>query len=97
MQHDWIVSSRVKFDDCTCVASSREQSKLSSNGIRLLYPGSTGTFLKRQGRKKLGIEGVTIHLQHNTIHGTKVITSQKVTGLEAEDLERTTKVELLNV
>ncbi|XP_028412945.1 uncharacterized protein LOC114535824 [Dendronephthya gigantea] len=63
----------------------------------LLDPASNGTFVKRQTMKKLGIDGVNTHLQLNTMHGTEVITTQKVTGLKIENPERTTQVELPKV
>ena len=68
MQLDEILSRRVKFDDCTSVASSREQSKLSNNSIRVVRSCKQWSILKRQTITKLGKEGVKTHSpdQHNT-------------------------------
>jgi hypothetical protein len=37
---------------------------------------------------------VDINLRLNTMHGSEIITTQKITGLKVEDLERTTQIEL---
>lgn len=63
----------------------------------LLDPASNGTFIKRETMKKLGIDGVNTHLQLNTMHGTEVIATEKVTGLKLQDPEKTTQVELPKV
>ena len=80
------MSRRVKFDDCNSVASSREQSKLSSNGIRVVRSCKQWNILKRQKITKLGIEGVKTHSQINRTHGIEVITTQKTTDLNQKIL-----------
>ncbi|CAB3977228.1 Hypothetical predicted protein [Paramuricea clavata] len=60
----------------------------------LLDPASNGTFIKTETLNKLGRKGVDINLRLNTMHSREIITTQKITGLKVEDLERTTQIEL---
>ncbi|CAB4017090.1 Hypothetical predicted protein, partial [Paramuricea clavata] len=60
----------------------------------LLDPASNGTFIKTETLNKLGRKGKDINLRLNTMHGSEIITTQKITGLKVEDLERTTQIEL---
>ena len=60
----------------------------------LLDPASNGTFIKTGILGKLGKKGIDTNLRLNTMHGSEVIATQKISGLKVEDLKRTTHIEL---
>ncbi|XP_028407542.1 uncharacterized protein LOC114530160 [Dendronephthya gigantea] len=60
----------------------------------LLDPASNGTFIKSDTSKKLGLNGIDVHLNLNTMHGTEMIATKKIAGLIIEDLGKTTQIEL---
>ena len=60
----------------------------------LLDPASNGTFIKTGTLDKLGKRGIDTNVLLNTMHGSEVMATRKISGLKVEDLERTTRMEL---
>ena len=52
--------------------------------------------MKNDTAKNLGIDGTEVNLNLITMHGTDMISMQKITGLAIENLERNTQIRLPN-
>ena len=60
----------------------------------LLDPGSNGTFIKESILEDLQVDGTETQLQLNTMHGSEVVPTRKITGLNVESMGKDARVEL---
>ena len=60
----------------------------------LLDPASNGTFIKESILEDLQVDGTETQLQLNTMHGSEVVHTRRITGLNVESMGKDARVEL---
>ena len=60
----------------------------------LLDPASNGTFIKESILEDLQVDGTETQLQLNTMHGSEVVPTRRITGLNVESMGKDARVEL---
>ena len=60
----------------------------------LLDPASNGTFVKESVLEELQVNGVETQLKLNTMHGSEVVPTRRVSGLIVERMDREVHIKL---